>query len=194
MPRLFVAAALPEAVTERLAALAFGVPGARWVAARNMHVTLRFIGDVDGGHAEDIAAALAGVDAAAFDGAIEGVDIFGNRRDARVLYAGVAPKEPFKRLHDKIETALQRIGLPAEERKYHPHVTLARLRGAPVERIGRFLEANGLLMSPPFRVGSFGLIDSIRGNDVAVYHEVRRYPLRGQSDSSRSMSLSERPK
>lgn len=177
MPRLFVAAPLPEAVTLRLAALAGGVPGARWVPAQNMHVTLRFIGDVDGREASDIAAVLAEVEAAAFTMAIEGVDIFGGRRDARVLYAGVAPREPLKRLRDKIEAALQRAGLAAEERKFHPHVTLARLRGAPADRIGRFLEANGLLMSPPIPVGDFVLYDSVRGNHGAVYREIEHYGL-----------------
>ena len=109
--------------------------------------------------------------------AIEGVDIFGGRRDARVLYAGVAPREPLKRLRDKIEAALQRAGLAAEERKFHPHVTLARLRGAPADRIGRFLEANGLLMSPPIPVSDFVLYDSVRGNHGAVYREIERYGL-----------------
>ena len=117
------------------------------------------------------------VEAAAFTMAIEGVDIFGGRRDARVLYAGVAPREPLKRLRDKIEAALQRAGLAAEERKFHPHVTLARLRGAPADRIGRFLEANGLLMSPPIPVGDFVLYDSVRGNHGAVYREIQRYGL-----------------
>ena len=177
MPRLFVALPLPETVTLRLAALAGGVPGARWVPAQNMHVTLRFIGDVDGREAADVAAILAEVEAPSFEMAIEGVDIFGGRRDARILYAGVVPRDPLKRLRDKIEAALQRAGLAAEERKFHPHVTLARLRGAPPDRVGRFLEANGLLMSPPLPASEFVLYDSIRGNDGAVYHEVERYAL-----------------
>jgi len=178
MPRLFVAVPLPGAVAQRLEALGGGVPGARWVPAENMHVTLRFVGEVDGRTAGDVAAALEEVEAAAFDMAIEGVDLLGNRRDARVLYAGVAPKEPLKRLRDKVEGALQRQGLPAEERKYHPHVTLARLRGATPDRLGRFLEANGLLMSPPFRVGGFVLFESILGHDGPVYRPLQDYPLR----------------
>jgi 2'-5' RNA ligase len=178
MPRLFVAVPLPEAVTQRLAALAGGIPGARWSPAENMHVTLRFIGDVDGREAADVAAILDEVDGTGFAMAVEGVDIFGGRRDARLLYAGVAPRDPLKRLRDKIETALQRQGLAAEERKYHPHITLARLRGAPADRVGRFLEANGLLMSPLFPVDAFVLYESIRGNDGAVYRAVQRYALR----------------
>jgi 2'-5' RNA ligase len=178
MQRLFIAAPLPEAVAARLAALGGGVPGARWVPEHNLHITLRFIGEVDGRLAGDIAETLAEVDGQGLEAAIEGVDIFGSRRDARVLYAGVTPKDPLKRLRDKIEAALQRDGLPAEERKFHPHVTLARLRGAPPDRIGRFLQENGLLMSPPFGIEDFILYESIRGHDGAVYHELRRYPLR----------------
>lgn len=177
-PPLFVGTALPDTVAERLAGLCCGVPGARWVPPANMHVTLRYIGEVDGVLADDIAGALAGIDSQAFDLAVEGVDIFGSRKDARVLFAGVTPKEPLKRLHDKMEAVLQRLGLAPEERRYHPHVTLARLRRPPADRVGRFLEANGLLLTPPFRVDSFALFESIRGGEGAVYHELRRYALR----------------
>ena len=176
-PPLFLAVPLPETVAERLAGLAGGVPGARWVPARNMHVTLRYIGEVDGVLADDIAGGLAEVDGAAFDLTIDGVDVFGGRKDARVLYAGVAPKEPLKRLHEKIDALLRRLGVPAEERRYTPHVTLARLRRPPADRVGRFLEANGLLMSQPFRVEDFCLYASIRGSEGAVYHELHRYAL-----------------
>jgi len=178
MPRLFVAVPLPGPVAARLAGLAGGVPGARWVPEGNLHITLRFIGEVDGRQAADIAETLAGVEGPAFEVAIEGVDIFGSRRDARLLYAGVTPKEPLKRLRDKIEAALQRDGLAAEERKFHPHVTLARLRRAPADRIGRFLQDNALLMSPPFAVEEFVLYESILGSDAAVYRELHRYGLR----------------
>ena len=67
--------------------------------------------------------------------------------------------------------------MKAEERKYHPHVTLARLRRAPADRVGRFLEANGLLMSPPFQVESFGLYESIRSHEGPVYRELERFAL-----------------
>ena len=90
---------------------------------------------------------------------------------------GGQPREPLKRLRDKIEISLQRIGFKADERKYQPHVTLARMRRGNADRVGRFLEANGLLMSQPFRVDAFCLYESARGRDGAIYNELERYSL-----------------
>ena len=174
---LFIAVPLPLDVAERLAGLGGGVPGARWVPAENMHVTLRYLGELDGMMADDVCASLAGIDSSPFEIAIEGVDHFGSRKEAHVVYAGVQPREPLKRLRDKIEIALQRIGIKADERKYQPHVTLARMRRGNAERVGRFLEVNGLLVSPPFHIDAFCLYESMRGRDGAIYREVERYPL-----------------
>lgn len=174
---LFVGVHVPLEIAERLAALGGGVPGARWVPAENMHVTLRYIGEVDGVMADDIATGLAAVGGAPFDIAIEGVDRFGGKNDTRVLYAGVVPREPLKRLHDKIETILQRIGLPAEERRYHPHVTLARMKRTNQDRVGRFLQTYGMLMTERFTVREFHLYASMRGHNGAVYSIEHSYPL-----------------
>ncbi len=176
---LFVAVPLPLDVAERLAGLGGGVPGARWVPAENMHVTLRYLGELDGMMADDVCASLSGIDSLPFEITIEGVDHFGSRKDAHVVYAGVHPREPLKHLRDKIEIALQRIGIKADERKYLPHVTLARMRHGSADRVGRFLETNGLLLSPTFRVEYFCLYESIRGRDGAIYREIERHPLLG---------------
>jgi 2'-5' RNA ligase len=174
---LFVAIDLPPGISERLAGLGGGVPGARWVPAANMHVTLRYIGEVDGTMADDIATGLAAIAAAPFEIAIGGVGHFGGKNGSRALYADVVPREPMKRLHDKIETLLQRIGLPADERRYHPHVTLARLKRTPLERVGRFLENHGMLLTERFEVREFHLYASLRGHDGAVYTIEHSYPL-----------------
>jgi 2'-5' RNA ligase len=175
---LFVAVPLPADIAERLALLGGGVPGARWVPAENMHVTLRYLGELDGMMADDVTACLSGIDAPPFEIAIDGVDHFGSRKEAHVVYAGVQPREPLKRLRDKIEIALQRIGIKADECKYQPHVTLARMRRGNADRVGRFMEANSLMMSQRFRVDAFCLYESIRGRDGAIYNELERYALR----------------
>ncbi|HEY0835711.1 MAG TPA: RNA 2',3'-cyclic phosphodiesterase [Azospirillum sp.] len=178
MLRLFVALDFPADVRDRLAGLGGGVPGARWTEADNLHLTLRFIGDVPGDTAADIDAALAEVEAPAFDLVLDGVGVFGQGRNARVLWAGVERSDALTRLQAKVESAIVRCGLPAEERRFSPHVTLARLKNAPPERIGRFIEERGLFRAGPFPIGHFTLYRSHLGKGAAVYEALREYPLR----------------
>ena len=117
-----------------------GVPGAQWQPVENLHLTLRFIGEVDEPTARDIDQMLGGLREKAFDLSLRGVGEFGGR-DPHALWAGVAPAPALMHLVAKIESALQRMGLPAETRKYAPHVTLARLRDVPIVKVRDFLAA-----------------------------------------------------
>ena len=177
MLRLFVALDLTEEVRQRLAGLAGGVPGARWTEPEAMHLTLRFIGEVPEDQAMDIDAALAELRAPAFALTFDGVGMYGSARRARVLWAGVERNEALAHLQAKIESALVRCGLPAEERKFSPHITLARLRDAPADRIGRFLSDRGLFRAGPMPVDHVTLYRSHLGNGGAVYEALREYPL-----------------
>ena len=179
--RLFVGIGLPDAVRQHLARLGAGVPGARWVAPENMHITLRFIGDVPPAgreiDAEDVDAALAAVDQAPFALHLEGVGNFGTKRKARNLWGGVAASPALVHLRDKVESAIVRAGFGPEGRKFTPHVTLARLKGAPMGRVATFVEAHGALHTAPFTVDHFTLFESIRGHGGAVYRAIAEYPL-----------------
>jgi 2'-5' RNA ligase len=177
MIRLFVGIELPEAVQERLAGLCGGVPGARWVDAENMHLTLRFIGDVEDGLAEDIDAALLRLRAPRFDLTLDGVGFFGKPTAARILWAGVRKCEPLARLQAKVETAVQSAGLPPEERKFSPHVTLARLKGAPEIRLQRFVAENADFLAGPLPVERFVLFSSFRSGSGPIYTPEADYPL-----------------
>jgi 2'-5' RNA ligase len=177
MIRLFVALALPDSVAEDLARLQAGVPGARWSTRDQLHLTLRFIGEVDGRDAAAIDDALAAIGAPRFELALKGVGEFGGK-NPHALWAGVRDPEPVKFLSRKIETALQRIGLPAEERKFVPHVTLARLRASPRGRVMDFLTDHALYASPPFEVGGFILYSSVLTSDGSIYTAERAYRLR----------------
>ena len=176
MIRLFVALQLPENMRERLVALQGGVPGARWANEDQMHLTLRFIGEVDGNIAHDIDDALAGIRAPAFTLELAGVGEFGGK-NPRALWAGVRPNEALLHLQKKIETALQRIGLAAETRKFSAHVTLARMKGAPQEKIVQFLTHHALFASGPFAVDDFVLFSSHLSHNGSIYHLERVYPL-----------------
>jgi 2'-5' RNA ligase len=174
--RLFVALEIPREVRERLAALQGGVPGARWASDEQMHLTLRFIGEVDENVAHDIDDALAGIRARSFMLELTGVGEFGGKKP-RAIWAGVRANDALLHLQKKVETALQRIGLPPEERKFSAHVTLARMRAAPREKVVQFLTHHALFASGPFAVENFVLFSSHLGSGGSVYHQERVYPL-----------------
>jgi 2'-5' RNA ligase len=175
--RLFVALALPDPVAEGLAMIQAGVPGARWQSRDQLHLTLRFIGETDGRDAAAVDDALSLIEAPRFSLTLKGVGEFGGKTP-HALWAGVREKEPIAFLQRKIETALQRAGLPAEQRKYIPHVTLARLRGTPAGRVMDYLADHALYASESFGVEGFILYSSVLTSDGSLYRAERAYRLR----------------
>jgi 2'-5' RNA ligase len=176
MMRLFVALALPDRVAESLLLLRGGVPGARWSQREQLHLTLRFIGEVDGRDAAAIEDALAAIHAPRFTLELKGVGEFGGK-NPRALWAGVRDDGAVQHLQRKIESAMQRIGLPAEERKFAPHVTLARLKAAPRDRVITFLVTHALYASGPFDVSSFILYSSQMTPNGSIYCPENIYAL-----------------
>ncbi len=179
MFRLFVGIPLPEDVRAELGRLACGLPGAKWVAPENLHITLRFIGEVGGDVAEDVDHALRRFVMPPFDLAIAGVGWFETGRKVHTLWAGIDRQELLLRLQEKVETALVRQGLEPERRKFKAHVTLARFRNGAPARIGAFLEHHSRLAIGPFRVDHFTLYESHLGSDGAHYEALADYPLQG---------------
>lgn len=177
MPRLFVAVDFPQAVRQRLACLCGGVPGARWLPVEQFHLTLRFIGEVDNGVFADVADSLADVHVPPFALHLSGVGHFPPRGAPRVLWAGVADGAPLARLHDKIERRLQSLGLDPDGRKFHPHVTLARLKRAPIERVKGFLGAHADFASETVTLDAFHLYSSRLGAAGAVHRIEASYAL-----------------
>jgi 2'-5' RNA ligase len=176
MHRLFVAIRPPETVRLQLLGLMGGVSGARWQSDEQVHLTLRFVGEVDRHTAGDIDACLAAIYQPRFEIALSGVGAFERRGTPTALWAGVAPQEPLRVLHKKVDQALFRAGLEPERRAYVPHITLARLKpGAGT--IGAFLEAAGSLSSPPFEVSAFALYESRLTPAGAVYTPLETYRL-----------------
>jgi RNA 2',3'-cyclic 3'-phosphodiesterase len=177
--RLFVGIALPEDVRARLAMLESGIPGVRWVKPDNLHLTLRFVGEVDGGAAHDIDAALAAVRGPAFRLAFSGLGCFDRRGKVHTLWAAVETSEPLMRLQAKVESALVRTRLEPARRKFKPHAALARMRNgvSPGPKIGAWLEANNRFAAGPFDVDRFILYRSHLGGEGAHYEELADYPL-----------------
>jgi 2'-5' RNA ligase len=178
MHRLFVGIRPPAPVCERLLALMGGVSGARWQNEDQLHLTLRFIGEVDRHLAQDVHAALGSVHHPSFELSLSGIGAFDRRSEPTVLWVGVTPADPVKALQKKVEQALARVGLEPERRAFHPHITLARLpRGAGT--IQPLLEASGGVSGPAFEVADFCLFESRLTAQGAVYAILERFPLSG---------------
>jgi len=165
MYRLFVAIDLPDLVNRRLLDICYGLPGAKWIDETRMHLTLRFIGEVDGAVFHDTQEVLAAVKVEAFELTLKGVGFFPPRGTPETLWVGVEKNDLLSRLRNRVESALKRVGLPGEGRKYTPHVALARLKGTPSERVARFLAEHSLLKLGPFPVAEFCLYSSFLSSE-----------------------------
>ena len=178
--RLFAAIRLPEDVRSELAGLSGGLPGARWSPEENYHLTLRFIGEVDKGFAEELAEALSHVAGESFELRLRALGSFGGARP-RAVWAGVARSEALAALRRRVESALVRAGLAPEERKFTPHVTLGRTAGARPAAVAAWLEERGAFRLPAFAVEDFSLMSSRLGGTAPTYREEVRYPFGGEA-------------
>lgn len=172
MPRLFVAIDLPDLQRRGLRALCHGLSGeVRWTSPEQLHLTLRFIGEVDEALFLEIKKALADLLFPPFVLRIQGVGSFPPGRRARVLWAGVDVSPELEQLHQLIEERLGRLGLPPEERPFHPHLTLARLpeRLGP-EILAAYFARHSRFAVPPFPVDRFHLYSSRLSRFGAVHH------------------------
>jgi 2'-5' RNA ligase len=177
MIRLFAALAIPGPVAEALAERQTGLEAARWRPLDTLHITLRFFGQVPEDRADDLDLALAQVSGRAMDLVLEGAGAFGEGRDIRAIWAGVAANPGLDRLARRCEIAARRAGLKAEARAYKPHVTLAYLRRPDPAAVAAWIQANNLLRSPSFRADAFGLYSSWGTDEGSVYRLERRYGL-----------------
>ena len=179
--RLFVALSIPDSVASSLMLLQGGVPGARWQAREQLHLTLRFVGEVDGRDTRALEDALAGIDAPAFELQMHGVGQFGNKQP-HALWAAARRNDLLEHLQRKVDAAIRRVGQPQDAHKFMPHVTLARLRHPELEKMREWLTAHALYTSDEFTVRAFCLYSSKLTSDGSVYRIEQEYPLRGFHD------------
>jgi len=169
--RLFVALEIPSKVRDNLAALiselravdaAASKNKARWVRAENLHVTLKFIGNVDAGKLDAIRAASSEVSSG---GAVElcfrGLGFFPNEKRPRVLWAGIVASPNLAPLAAGLNTRLEKLGIPRETREFAPHLTLARFDPPGVsESLRAAARENAAREFGAVRTGEFHLFES----------------------------------
>lgn len=161
MPRLFTALDVPASAHEQIRSLTTDAFEARWTPPEKYHVTLRFIGEVTEERAETIADALREVRAAPVTLRPRGLTAFPSRRKPRVLVVSLEKTPALSSLYQAVEEALEAVGVSPEDRDYHPHLTIARLKQAHPENVHAYLRAQESLEIDPLPVEQFHLYESI---------------------------------
>ena len=176
MPRLFTALEIPHNAAMSLSLLRGGLPGARWIDTENYHLTLRFIGDVEHHVADEIAHALGRVRRFEFKLGLSGLGVFGGKKP-HSLFAVPTASPDLAELQAEIERICQRLRLPADPRKFTPHVTVARLRNTPPHVLAPYLSSRGNFYVAPFDVPRFVLMSSRESTGGGPYIVEESYSL-----------------
>jgi RNA 2',3'-cyclic 3'-phosphodiesterase len=138
--RTFIALELPEELKKSLGRLQAKfkefASGVKWVRPENIHLTLKFLGDINPDRVAPVSAVLERLahDAAPFLLDVAGIGAFPNDRNPKVLWAGMQIDDRLHVFQQEIETALAATGFAREQRPFAPHLTLGRLRDGRARR------------------------------------------------------------
>lgn len=176
MPRLFIALEIPADVATELTLHRGGLSGARWIDTPDYHITLRFLGDVDRRMANDVDHMLSDIGAYPFEVALDALGSFGGDKP-RALFARVTPTKALTELQADIERQMRRLGMPAEGRKFVPHVTLARLRDTTPVELAHFLSLHPIVRPIAFTARRVALMSSRDSVGGGPYVLEATYPL-----------------
>lgn len=175
--RLFTAITIPEHVKTKLQKLLTPIEGVKWQNKSQMHLTLRFIGEVNSGTANRLIDELEEVAVSPFEITVDQLGTFPERGKSKVIWIGVMPNENLLDLHAQLETACQNAGLEADNRPYKPHITLGRNKSDSTNEIRRYIERQTVPDFKPISVSEFCLIRSELTPKGAIYHTEKRFPL-----------------
>lgn len=183
MPRLFTGIVLPQPLKQHLGFLKAPLPGAKWIDLENLHLTLRFAGDLSASDAREFYHELARISYAPFELHVHGLGVFGGKTPTS-LWADIAPNPHLLELARLHERAARKAGLAPETRKFKAHITLARLKHSRPDRLVRYLESNGGFSSTPFLVESFAVFSARPHTGGGPYVVEETFPLYFEGPSS----------
>ncbi|PIQ95832.1 MAG: RNA 2',3'-cyclic phosphodiesterase [Nitrospinae bacterium CG11_big_fil_rev_8_21_14_0_20_56_8] len=175
--RLFIAIPIPDTLRTQFTVISAGIRGARWVRPEGMHITLNFCGETDRKQARDLDTELSEIKMPAFDVRCSDYGYFERGTKIKSVWAGIENNPTLMYLHDRVETATVKAGFERENRKYKPHITLARLKLSRAEDVGQWIETHDTLGIPPFTVDQFILYRSHLAREGAMYEPLVVYPL-----------------
>ena len=178
--RLFVAIPIPDDLTARFSSFASGVRGAHWVRPDGMHITLYFVGGADEDRARDLDLELNQISMPAFELQTSRFGYFERGNKIKSIWAGVESSDALLYLHDRVETAAVRAGFPREERKYKPHITLARLNHSPAEDVDQWIAGHDAMPLAKISVDHFTMYQSHLRREGSIYEPLVEYNLTQQ--------------
>ena len=187
MPRLFAGLEIPRIVRDDLALMKGGLAQARWIDPEDYHLTLRFIGDVDASQAREIDLTLAALRPAPFILTLDSLDCLGGDKP-HSLVARAQATLALLELQASIARRLQRLGLPAEPRKFVPHVSVARLNGMSARNVADYLAARGLFRQRSFEVSRFVLFSARALTGGGPYVVEADYPMEREAATGWAMA------
>jgi len=182
--RAFIAIELPEALKAEIARLqeqlkAKSRTPARWVNPENIHLTLKFLGDIDSDTVDDILLAMgeAARGISSFHFSVKGLGVFPNPQRPRIIWVGLTGSlDKLTNLQQNIDNALDRLGLPREKRPFSPHLTIARIqdRATPAERqtVGQLIEGTEFSSRTDFNAATVYLIKSQLTREGPIYSQL----------------------
>lgn len=191
MPRLFTALEIPAEVASALTLHRGGLIGARWIEPADYHITLRFLGDIDRRMAHDVDSFLDDVQAPPLTITLDQLGSFGGDRP-RAVFARIQPTPQLSELQADLERLMRRLGLPAEGRKFLPHVTLARLRDTSPLDVAHYLATHPIVRPISFTARRFALFSSRESIGGGPYVLEAAYPLGPSYPNRPSGSVSQR--
>lgn len=175
--RLFYALMPSAAMIAGLRSTMQGVSGARWQTDEQLHLTLRFIGEVNGRTADDLAAALLARPVDLPHIALSGVGMFESVRHPNALWVRATPREPLARLHQRFDRIVQAAGLEPDHRAYLPHITVARLSHS-AGSIDRWLQTFAGFDMSAMAFARCSLVESILTANGSHYEEIASVAVR----------------
>lgn len=175
--RLFIAVPMPESVTKRLVELQQPIEGLRWQQEEKLHLTIKFLGEIDSERVIKVQDALTSVNLSEFSITLDGLGYFPKGKQPRVLWVGIEKNEPLQELYQTVESRCADLGFDPEQRSFKPHVTIGRIKGASKSKIESFIDQHKQFHISDVPVGEFVLFESKLHPDGAKHFRKEAYSL-----------------
>lgn len=178
MYRLFLAIDPPDNIKDRVINTYMGLNNTRWVNRDQLHITIHFLGDCTGRELQELKNSINKLELNSFNIKIKGASFFSRKKVPNTLWLGIQMSENLKDLYAKTRLLIENTGIILENRKFKPHLTVARLNKKAVpDDILPYLSCNESFEAEPFTVNKITLFSSVLTKAGAEHCKEAEYEL-----------------